>query len=72
MANSGPNTNGSQFFIMHQDYDLPKNYVIFGKVIEGMGVVDKIAEAPVSQGAMGESSTPISPVTIKSIEILEE
>jgi len=72
MANSGPNTNGSQFFIIHQDYNLPKNYVIFGKVIEGIDVVDKIAEAPVSQGAMGESSTPVSPVTIKSIEILEE
>ena len=72
MANSGPNTNGSQFFIIHQDYNLPKNYVIFGKVIEGIDVVDKIAEAPVSQGAMGESSTPVNPVTIKSIEILEE
>ncbi|GAJ02970.1 unnamed protein product, partial [marine sediment metagenome] len=72
MANSGPNTNGSQFFIMHQDYNLPKNYVIFGKVIEGMSIVDKIAEAPVNQGAMGESSTPVNPVTIKSIEILEE
>ena len=32
MANAGPNTNGSQFFIMHKNYDLPKNYVIFGKV----------------------------------------
>src|SRR3989344_9153658 len=35
MANSGPNTNGSQFFIMHADYSLPKNYVIFGHVISG-------------------------------------
>jgi len=36
MANSGPNTNGSQFFIMHADYPLPKNYVIFGKVTSGL------------------------------------
>ena len=42
MANSGPNTNGSQFFIMLSDYPLPKNYTIFGKVTEGMDVVDEI------------------------------
>ncbi|MCU0653666.1 MAG: peptidylprolyl isomerase [Candidatus Pacebacteria bacterium] len=44
MANSGPNTNGSQFFIMHKDTPLPKAYVIFGKVTAGLEVVDKIAE----------------------------
>lgn len=69
MANSGPNTNGSQFFIMHADYDLPKNYVIFGSVTDGMGVVDTIATASVHAGSSGEDSTPDSPVHIKSIDI---
>ncbi len=46
MANSGPNTNGSQFFIMHDDYPLPPSYSKFGKVIEGQNVVDEIAMVP--------------------------
>ena len=45
MANSGPNTNGSQFFIMHADTGLQHDYTIFGKVISGMDVVDAIAKA---------------------------
>ncbi len=73
MANSGPNTNGSQFFIMHQDNPLPKNYVIFGMVTKGIEVVDKIADSPVkSSSSMGENSSPISPVTIKSVKIIVE
>lgn len=46
MANSGPNTNGSQFFIMHQDYQLPHSYSIFGMVVSGMETVDAIATLP--------------------------
>jgi len=73
MANSGPNTNGSQFFIMHQDkLDLPKNYVIFGKVIKGLDVLDKIANSKVIDNGNGEISKPESPVFIKTIEIIEE
>ncbi len=42
MANAGPNTNGSQFFIMLKDTPLPKNYTIFGKVTVGLDVVQKL------------------------------
>jgi len=72
MANSGPNTNGSQFFIMHQDYDLLKNYVIFGHVSAGLETVDKIATADVTDNGMGEKSKPINPVVIQSVEIVEK
>lgn len=69
MANSGPNTNGSQFFIMHQSNPLPKNYVIFGHVLQGLEVVDAIAAAPVVSGPNGEKSQPISPVIINSASL---
>lgn len=72
MANSGPNTNGSQFFIMHADYPLQKDYVIFGNVLSGMDVVDSIAEAPVKSGASGENSTPVKPIKILKVDIVEE
>jgi cyclophilin family peptidyl-prolyl cis-trans isomerase len=72
MANAGRNTNGSQFFIIHKDYQLPKNYVIFGKVTGGMDVVDKIATASVEMNAFGEESKPVSPVVINSVEIIEK
>ncbi len=72
MANSGPDTNGSQFFIMHADYPLPKNYVIFGKVTNGMEVVDAIATAPVDRSLTGEMSKPKEPVSIVSVEVSEK
>jgi len=64
MANAGPNTNGSQFFIMHQDYPLPRNYTIFGRVLEGMETVDAIAAVPTDQ-----SDKPKETITINSISI---
>jgi cyclophilin family peptidyl-prolyl cis-trans isomerase len=70
MANAGPNTNGSQFFIMHADNALPKSYVIFGHVTNGMDVVDTIATA--STKPEGEGSTPIHPVSITSVQIVEQ
>jgi cyclophilin family peptidyl-prolyl cis-trans isomerase len=66
MANAGPNTNGSQFFVMHADYGLPPNYTIFGKLTAGQDVLDAIATA-----ATGRQDRPNEPVTIKSITIAE-
>ncbi len=72
MANSGPNTNGSQFFIMHADTALPKNYVIFGKVTKGLDVVDAIATSPVNMSPSGENSSPVTPVKVTSVTIVEK
>ncbi len=72
MANSGPNTNGSQFFIMHADVGLQKAYVIFGKVVKGLDVVDKIAEAETTWGGDGAMSKPVEQVKILSVEIVEK
>ena len=69
MANSGPNTNGSQFFIMHADYPLPPAYVIFARVTQGLEVVDAIAQTPTQLGADGGMSRPLKPVVIKKISV---
>lgn len=76
MANRGPNTNGSQFFIMHQDYPLPKQYVIFGSIVsqddESLTTLDAIATTPVGTNAQGEQSVPQESVILKTVEIIEE
>jgi cyclophilin family peptidyl-prolyl cis-trans isomerase len=69
MANAGPDTNGSQFFIMHQDYALPPNYVIFARVTAGMDAVDALANTPTTMGGDGAMSQPLTPATIKKVTI---
>jgi cyclophilin family peptidyl-prolyl cis-trans isomerase len=69
MANAGPNTNGSQFFIMHADYPLPPNYVIFARVTSGLDVLDALADTPVTSGPGGEPSQPLTPPVIKKVTI---
>lgn len=73
MANSGPNTNGSQFFICTDNLKgkLPKNYTIFGKVVSGMDVVEKLNKTPVQKSRSGEVSSPIEPVTLISATVSE-
>ena len=73
MANSGPNTNGSQFFIVHGDQRgrLPKKYTIFGRLTSGMDTLDKIAGTPVQRSRSGETSQPVEPPRIESVTIAE-
>jgi len=66
MANAGPDTNGSQFFIMHTDYPLPHAYTIFGRVTSGMETVDAIAN-----GAVDDSDCPLSEVVMNKVEVAE-
>jgi len=66
MANRGPNTNGSQFFIMHVDYPLPYSYTIFGSVTEGFDVIDKIASVETDS-----ADKPSNDVVINTVEIVE-
>ena len=69
MANAGPNTNGSQFFICHQDLTgkLPKNYTIFGQVTKGLDIVDQIAGAP-----RNARDLPDEPVAMKTVTIVDD
>jgi cyclophilin family peptidyl-prolyl cis-trans isomerase len=64
MANAGPNTNGSQFFICLDDVSLPHNYTIFGRVTDGMEAVDSIAAVPTGPGDRPQEDCVISRVTI--------
>src|SRR5256714_631811 len=67
MANAGPNTNGSQFFIMHADYPLPPSYTKFGRVIEGQDVVDAIATT-----ATGADDRPREEIKMEKVTIEEQ
>jgi len=66
MANAGPNTNGSQFFIMHVDYPLPYSYTIFGQVVDGFDIIDKIASVETDS-----ADKPTTDVLISTVEITE-
>jgi cyclophilin family peptidyl-prolyl cis-trans isomerase len=66
MANAGPNTNGSQFFIMHVDYPLPYQYTIFGKVTDGLDVIDTIASVQTAEGDKPVEDVVILGVTVSS------
>ena len=68
MANAGPNTNGSQFFLVYQDSQLPPGYTAFGTVdATGLATLDKIAQNGITGGA-GDGK-PAQPVTVKYIQL---
>ena len=66
MANAGPDTNGSQFFIMVSDYPLPNNYTIFGKVVAGQDVADAISNVKT-----GANDYPVSKVIMEKVTVAE-
>lgn len=70
MANRGPNTNTSQFFIVLADAPwLPKNYTIFGRVSQGMEVVDSIAAAPITPGMGPTDGKPVEDITLTKVTV---
>jgi len=75
MANAGPNTNGSQFFICNgpgsENLNGTPNYTVFGRVKDGMDVVEAISNVPVKENSFGEKSVPTEEVFIKTVTIVE-
>lgn len=67
MANAGADTNGSQFFLVYADSQLPAKYTVFGHVTSGLDVVKAIADAGISGG--GQDGAPAKPVTIESVTV---
>ena len=68
MANAGPNTNGSQFFLISgpSGVGLPPSYSLFGKIVKGLEVLDAMEKVPT-----GASDRPVTPLTINSVTIAE-
>jgi peptidyl-prolyl cis-trans isomerase B (cyclophilin B) len=71
MANAGPGTNGSQFFIVYGDSQLPPNYTVFGKITSGMDIVESVAKAGVKSGSQGDGP-PKKAVTIQDVTITKK
>jgi peptidyl-prolyl cis-trans isomerase B (cyclophilin B) len=69
MANSGPDTNGSQFFITLADVPLPADYTYFGQVVDGLDTLNAITQIPLGVNQFGEQSVPLETLYIDSITI---
>jgi cyclophilin family peptidyl-prolyl cis-trans isomerase len=73
MANRGPNTNTSQFFVMLRDNPgMPKNYTIFGKVVKGLDVVEKIGQAEVTPNMSATDGRPKTDILIRKVTVRTE
>lgn len=71
MANAGPNTNSSQFFIMLADVPLDHSYTIFGKVVSGLDVVDKIGQVDITPVMGPQDGSPKTPVVMEKVKIIK-
>lgn len=69
MANAGPNTNGSQFFLVYADSTLPPDYTVFGTITSGLDVLTGIAARGIT--ASGNATAPVQPVTISAITVTD-
>jgi cyclophilin family peptidyl-prolyl cis-trans isomerase len=71
MANAGPNTNGSQFFIIQRDHPMAPSYTIFGRVTKGIEVVDALVAVPTQRGVDGMMSKPVTPPVMRKVRVRE-
>ena len=67
MANAGPGTSGSQFFLVYEDTTLPPNYTIWGQVSSGLDIVEQVAGAGVAGG--GADGAPAAPIGIEAATV---
>lgn len=67
MANGGPNTNGSQFFLVYQDSTLPPDYTVFGTITAGLDILQGIAAQGIT--GSGNATAPVQPVTISAVTV---
>jgi len=65
MANAGPDTNGSQFFLVYRDSNIDPNYPVFGRITDGLELLDEVAEA----GAPGNDGPPNLEVVVEGVEV---
>ncbi|MGQ0466507.1 MAG: peptidylprolyl isomerase [Sporichthyaceae bacterium] len=69
MANAGPNTNGSQFFMMFKDSDFPPSYTPFGTILRGVEVLEKIAAGGLFLGPSGNPDAPLMRTEIEKVVV---
>jgi len=71
MANAGPNTGGSQFFLMLEDINLPPSYTVFGQTTSGFDTMDSMAAVPMGSNAMdSQPSRPLETIYINSVDVI--